>query len=113
MTLNRPIIIPSLDGKMFTLYRKFKLKGTTVPKGFDTDTTSVPRILRSIIQKWGRYSIPAIGHDWNYFRQAMTRKEADRVFLRDMKDYRVCMFTRYLLYVSVRMFGMIAWKKHS
>ena len=56
-------------------------KGITVPFGFVTDFASVPRLLWSLFPPIGRYGYAAVFHDFVYWEQdAITRKEADRVF---------------------------------
>ena len=41
----------------------------------------------------------------------LTRKVADKVFLRAMKDCNVGFFRRRLIYSAVRVFGWVAYKK--
>ena len=51
-------------------------------------------------------------HDYCYWEQTISRKEADAVILEGMKDMGVCWVTRKLIYWALRLFGWIAWCKN-
>ena len=62
-----------------------------IPAGFETDFASVPQLFWSIVPPWGKYSQAAIVHDCFYRTPSVgdgrvTRKEADRIFLEEMKE---------------------------
>ena len=52
----------------------------TIPKGFVTDLTSIPRFFWSAFPKSGPYMSAAILHDYLYWDQRCTREQADRIF---------------------------------
>lgn len=52
----------------------------TIPKGFCSDGASVPRLLRGILEPWGKYAQAAIVHDFLYNTWQKPRKEADLIF---------------------------------
>ncbi len=82
----------------------------TVGAGFFTDLASIPRAFRSIIPQVGRHIQPSIVHDWAYeSKTALTRAEADRLFLDGMKAVGVGWLKRYLMYDAVRLFGWTLW----
>ena len=87
----------------------------TVPAGFVTDLTSVPRILFTIFPRDGKYLEAAIIHDYLYSVQkdcdgnSISRKFADKVFLEAMKSLNVRWTRRRAIYVGVRTGGWVAW----
>lgn len=110
-----------------------------VPVGFKTDFASVPKALRSFVSRTGKHTKAAVLHDWLYWRrprvetdeqvslgasvafadgpppsslpdhQPITRKDADRLFRRAMKECGVGWFTRNAAYAAVRAGGWKVW----
>ncbi|TLD84260.1 DUF1353 domain-containing protein [Helicobacter trogontum] len=103
-----------------------------VENGFITDFASVPRIFWSIFPPFGRYTKPAVLHDrlcvaflnkelWNnvaineaklpvkLHNRFVRRSEADKMFLESMKSIKVNVFTRYILYFSVRLYAILQY----
>lgn len=80
-----------------------------VPAGFVTDLASIPRLLWPLLPPQGRYAKAAILHDWLYAQgptgDERARLDADRVFLEAMGVLGCPAAVRWLLYVSVRVFG--------
>src|SRR5262249_44656751 len=75
----------------------------TVPWGFVTDFASIPQPLWSFgLSPNGKYSRAAIAHDWLYWTQLCTRLEADNLLMIAMKESRVPLGTRDLIYSGVR-----------
>ena len=87
------------DGKCFT-----------VPKGFITDFASVPRCFWSLIPPMGRYGKAALLHDYLYNTKSVSRREADRIFLKTMLMMEVPKWKAYVMYVAVRVFGWLRWR---
>ncbi len=83
-----------------------------VPIGFNTDFASVPRIFWSILPQWGKYGNSAVIHDYLYYTQTRTRKEADDIFREAMGVSKVRPLTIFVMYWLVRLFGCFAWKGH-
>jgi hypothetical protein len=81
----------------------------SVPAGFETDFTSVPRPLWWLIPPWGRYGKAAILHDWLYVSKPCDREKADRVFLEAMTVLAVPRWKRTAMYWAVRLFG---WRNY-
>lgn len=117
-----PLVVEVMpSGKKFKLHYDFtylwKRKKTIicVKAGFLTDFASIPRILRWLIEKLGRYNKAAVIHDALYQDVVpgykFTRKEADLCFLDGMADLGVIKWKRNLMYQAVRLFGWIAWKR--
>ncbi len=90
----------------------------TVPQGFVTDGASVPRPLWWFLPTWGSYSRAAVVHDYLCRAldqgapdpQAQDRKTADRIFYEAMVVCGTGMTMRWLMWVSVRAFAIIARK---
>lgn len=85
-----------------------------VPDGFETDMASVPVPLQPLLQKDDGILWPAIVHDFLYSRDcplAVTRREADLVFLEAMTHCGVGRIKRGLAYNAVRMFAGHSWRK--
>ena len=80
-----------------------------VPAGFMSDCCSIPRIFQIFISKVGPYNGAGIVHDWGYCSQYLTRKEVDGLFLEIMEKSGVGFFTRYSMYLAMRLVGGIAW----
>jgi len=82
-----------------------------VPAGFQTDFASSPFIVWPLIPPWGRYSKAATVHDFLYQRGTRTRGEADRIFLEAMCVLKVVTWQRYPMWLYVRIFGWLAWRR--
>ena len=69
-----------------------------VPPLFLSDGLSIPRLFRSIFSKSPSYIYAGIAHDWCYriLPHSMTRKQADKLFLKLMRGYGVGFWTRAL-----------------
>jgi len=85
-----------------------------IPAGFVTDGASIPRFGWSIIgvspfSSTVIYS--AVIHDWLYATNKISRREADKVFLRAMKSQGYLTNAQMnIMYISVRMFGGVCYK---
>lgn len=77
----------------------------TVPAGFVTDFASIPRLLWTIAgaPATGKYRRAAVVHDWIYRTAdvAMTRAQADRLFLEMMEADGCAWWRREVLYDGV------------
>jgi len=81
----------------------------TVPPGFVTDLASIPPALQSIIQQNGPYLLPAVVHDYLYWKQTCTRDQADQIFLLAMIENKVKDRHRFAIHNAVRIAGGFAW----
>ena len=81
----------------------------TVPVGFVTDFASIPQALQSIIRANGPYILPAVVHDYLYWKQACTREQADKVLLLGMIENQVREIHRVAIHDAVRIAGGFAW----
>ena len=65
------------------------LKPVNVPVGFVTDFASIPRIFWSVLPPDGKYTHPAIVHDYLYWTQRGPREDADQILKIMMEDFSV------------------------
>lgn len=115
-------VSPLGDGKNWILLEEFKfyddkVKGNVneyywivVEPKFITDFASVPPVFRSLVSKWGKYGNATVLHDYLYWTQRCTRKEADKIFREAMEVFGVKSLRKWLIYLAVSWFGMFAWK---
>ena len=85
----------------------------TVPVGFVTDFASIPQALQSIIRANGPYILPAVVHDYLYWKQACTREQADRILLLGMIENEVREIHRFAIHDAVRIAGGFAWSDNT
>lgn len=83
-----------------------------VPPLFLSDGLSIPRLFRSIFSKSPSYIAAGIAHDWCYriLPHSMTRKQADKLFLKLMRGYGVGFWTRRAIYRAVRIGARKSWR---
>ena len=77
----------------------------TVPRGYNTDFASVPRLLWAIEPPLGDAGKAAVLHDWLYETGERPRAEADRIFAEAMAVLEVPAWKRALIHRAVRLFG--------
>ena len=114
------VVTPLPDGKTWIILNDFGYEigeegsGNTidVPVGTYTDFASIPRTLWAVFPRWGKYGNAAVIHDWMYWDQSRSRKEADEIFLEGMEVLKVPKWKRRAIYSAVRTFGRIAWNSN-
>jgi hypothetical protein len=87
-----------------------------VPRGFQTDFASVPRIPLAYLAAGNTAHEAAVVHDYLYregSRPVMSRELADKVFLAVMEEMGVDAWRRISMYRAVRMFAGHTWKRRS
>lgn len=98
------------DDDTWTVVGDLVYRGRTdvfvVPDGTPTDFATVPRVVVWLIPRFGRYTLPAILHDWlvtDGLRQGLlTSREADGLFRRSMRELHVPVVRRWLMWTGVR-----------
>jgi len=79
-----------------------------VPAGMHTDFASVPRVVVWFLPRYGRYTRAAILHDylWCYRvadgEERITRRDADGLFRRVMRELEVPFLRRWIMWAAVR-----------
>lgn len=87
--------------------------GTIVAEaGFETDYASIPRIFWAIYPPDGAYTDAACIHDYLYWFQPCTRRQADTVFLEGMEALGIPWARRHVLHKAVRIGGWLAWRNN-
>ena len=83
----------------------------SVPRGFVTDLASVPRLFWMAFPPCGKYTPPAVVHDYLYWEQPAScdRECADNILLKAMEEAGVSLATRKSIYVGVRTGGESSW----
>lgn len=77
----------------------------TVPKGFETDLASVPRLFQNMFPSDGKYKEQAVLHDYLLTSNTMSRRMADKIFYYAMIDNGIKPLTAYVLYQAVRLYS--------
>lgn len=89
------------------------LKPVDVPVGFVTDFASIPRPFWTLLPPEGEYAYAAILHDFIYWTQDRSRKEADTVFRLAMEDFGINTATISTIYRAVRLGGEASWRNNA
>lgn len=111
------IVSPLSDGRTWVTRKEFGYDvgkegsgdSIEVPIGFMTDFASVPRPLWVFLPRWGKYGNAAVIHDYCYWEQQRSKREADDIFREAMGVLGVSPVKRWFMYWAVRLFGGPAW----
>lgn len=100
------------DSRVFRLAMPYRYvsrnHGTIiVPRGFETDGASVPRIFWTLFSPFGPCFPAAVVHDYLYAAgpARLKRKDCDVIFYDAMKDVGVGWLQRSIIYRAVRIGG--------
>lgn len=101
---------------VWTLDRPYERQSSigpiVVPQGFRTDLASTPHAVWRMFPKFGPWSGAAIVHDWLYRTKpaGVDRWQADRIFLKLMREDGVRHGIARVMYRTVRDLGDAAWR---
>jgi hypothetical protein len=104
------------SSRVFTVCSRFRYLSSlgciTVPRFFDTDGASIPRVFWNILSPFGDYFKAAVVHDYLYsrFNEEFTRDEADFIFFEAMYNVGVPWHRRHIIHAAVRAFGWTAYR---
>lgn len=70
-----------------------------IPKGFETDFTSIPRFAMPFIPILGKHAKAAVLHDWLWIHG--DRKQAAKIMLEAMTVLQVPKIRKYVIYFAV------------
>jgi len=120
--ITQPDIRPIRErGKRYELNKSYVYEDITVPKGFQYDGASVPRIFMFLIgfERDGIHRPAALVHDFLYQNKGYSgnnnqvvvysRKQCDRIFFEIMKKVGVMHWHAILAYYAVRLGGKFSW----
>ena len=107
-------------GNVFTVLYPYRVnfggKSFLVPRGFESDGASVPRLFWRVVfpNSDSHATTAGICHDWIYRTQPAdwTRGEADRMFLALLIEFGTPIHQALAAYHAVRLFGGIAWREN-
>ena len=85
-----------------------------IPKGFDTDYSSIPSFLHWIV-RWSKVDVAGVVHDWLYRRGDLPRSEADRIWrlVALTGEHSANGIQAWTCWLGLRLFGGAAWSNHS
>ncbi len=112
-SFTKPLTVTKIGSRMWRVDREFEyyvghessVEVVTVPKGFETDFASVPRLFWMLVPPDGKYTQAAVLHDFILSTNLYPQKKADRIFLEAMAVLRVPTWKRMLMYWSVRIWS--------
>jgi len=84
-----------------------------IPANFLSDGLSIPKMFQNIFSKSPSYIFAGILHDFCYKKNTgldLSRRQADKIFLRWMKHYQVGLMTRQTIWLAVRVGARKSWK---
>lgn len=106
MPFSAPIVVEVVDDRDWRLVHSVTYRGRdtafVVPGEFLTDFASVPRVLQWLVPRTGRHGPAALVHDYLCRSGAVSRKDADGVFRRILRELGVGVVLRHLMYAAVR-----------
>ena len=107
-----------LGGRLWELTDIFEYKNlldwVIIPATFVTDGFSIPPIVYSLIgSSWSIGARASVIHDYLYYTQTTTRKQADKIFLDGMKILGVSWWRRGTMYNCVRLVAWIPWNRRA
>ena len=104
--------------RQYVLVEAFKYyppQGTdpiVVPAGFVTDFASIPGPL-TVVFGPSRHDLPALVHDYLYWRQSCTREQADEVFSVALSLVGVSKARRLMIQAGLRIGGKTAYRENA
>lgn len=114
-------LTPTDDGRSFRLLRPFRVLvnglAVEVPRAFETDFASIPRVFWRVLPPLGKYNEAAVIHDLLYRRgelhgKRITQKQADVILLDLCRRLGVPRWQRMLIYSGLRLGGWWTWRKY-
>ena len=110
-----------LCGNVFAVVYPYRVnfggKSLLIPRGFESDGASVPRLFWRVVfpNSDSHATTAGICHDFIYRMQPKewTRREADRMFLALLVEHGAGLPAAFAAYVAVRLFGGIAWRENA
>ena len=104
------IAVTPIDARRWRLLEPVRYTGATqdfeIPRGYVTDFASVPRVAAWLVPTYGRYTAPAILHDYLITdcipAGLISPVDADGLFRRAMRELGVAPVRRRLIWAGVR-----------
>ena len=108
-------------GNVLTVLYNYRVeyngKSFLIPRGFESDGASVPRLFWSLVfsPTDSHAATAGICHDYIYREQLpeWTREEADRMFYALLIEFGVNVASAQSAYLALRLFGQLAWNENA
>lgn len=98
---------------MFSLAKTVRYRGRdedfVVPAGQTTDLASVPVILTWLLPRYGKWTKAAILHDYLWGSGIVTKRDADGIFRRALRESGVPLHQRWTMWAAVRLADIVAY----
>ena len=113
-SFTKPLKLEYIDGNNWLLIEEFEYYTDVlderyyikVPKLFETNFASIPKILWGIFSPTDeRYGKAAVVHDYLYSTGLFPREICDKIFFEAMSILKAPFYIKYLFYWNVRLFG--------
>lgn len=103
---DKPILVEKISARYMRLIEDTEVFGQCIPKGYETNGASVPRMFWWILSPFTEGFRAAIVHDYRYTDPTyITRSDADLEFYYNLKKDGVPLIRRILVYWAVRTFA--------
>lgn len=106
MFSHRYVSVVQTSETSWTLNTPVRYGTWRVPAGYVTDFASVPRLVWSLVPRFGAYTAATVLHDWLITdalrRGRITSRAVDRTFREAMGDLGVSIPRRWLMWAGVR-----------
>lgn len=83
-----------------------------VPIGFVTNLASVPKSFWKWMPPSEKFAHIAVIHDYLYWNQETSRREADRMFMLAISTHDVAWWKRVAFYLALKLVGDVVWKRN-
>lgn len=107
--LQGDVNVKQIDATRWRLMEPVEYEGRdesfTVPTDFCTDFASVPTVFVWLIPRYGVYTKAAILHDYLCERHPVSRRDADGIFRRALRELGVSVLRRWMMWAAVRAGG--------
>lgn len=96
------------------LTKEFVSAHSAIPAFFLYNGASIPKFLFFIVTRWGEFESVFLEHDWMYDKldtRNYDRKFCDKIMYYGLRKLGMSVIRAKLIYYSVRLFGIIGYKK--
>ena len=115
MGFTTELVVQQLDDFNWKLEQPLRYRGRVdlfvVPTGSETDFASIPKIFQWLLPRSGRYTKPAVLHDYlcrHPKESKCTVEDADGLFRRSMAELEVPFLRRWIMWTAVRWRSLLA-----
>jgi hypothetical protein len=101
------VTVEEVDAKSWRLVKPVVYAGRDetfeVPVGFTTDFASVPDVFTWLVPRYGAYTKAAVLHDFLCSGTVVSRRDADGIFRRCLRELGVSLLRRWMMWAAVRL----------